>query len=54
MYAPFLSLHIKAAQNDAAVLSALKSCRQILHTGVSLNAEDEAWAYANGLPITVN
>ncbi|KAJ7246935.1 putative amp-CoA ligase [Mycena rebaudengoi] len=52
MYAPFLSLHIKAAQNDPAVLSALKSCRQILHTGVSLNAEDEAWAYANGLPIT--
>lgn len=53
MYAPFLSVHIKAAQSDPAVLSALQSCRQILHTGVSLNAEDEAWAYEHGLPITV-
>ncbi|KAJ7483260.1 putative amp-CoA ligase [Mycena latifolia] len=52
MYAPFLSVHIKAAQSDPAVLSALRSCRQLLHTGVSLNAEDEHWAYENGLPIT--
>ncbi|KAJ7704927.1 putative amp-CoA ligase [Mycena rosella] len=52
MYAPFLSVHIKAAQSDPAVLSALGSCRQILHTGVSLNAEDENWAYEHGLPIT--
>ncbi|KAF7336547.1 putative amp-CoA ligase [Mycena sanguinolenta] len=52
LYAPFLSRYIKDAQNDPAVLSALQSCRQILHTGVSLNAEDENWAYENGLPIT--
>ncbi|KAJ7016166.1 putative amp-CoA ligase [Mycena alexandri] len=52
MYAPFLSVHIKAAQGDPTVLSALRNCRQILHTGVSLNAEDENWAYDHGLPIT--
>ncbi|KAJ6450045.1 hypothetical protein C8R45DRAFT_946980 [Mycena sanguinolenta] len=50
MYAPFLSVHIKAAQSDPTVLGALQSCRKILHTGVS---DDKAWAYANGLPITV-
>ncbi|KAJ7136297.1 putative amp-CoA ligase [Mycena filopes] len=52
LYAPFLSVHIRAAQTDPTVLSALQSCRQILHTGVSLNAADENWAYDHGLPIT--
>jgi hypothetical protein len=53
MYAPFLSVHIKAAQSDPRVLGVLQSCRKILYTRVSLNADDEAWAYDNGLPITV-
>ncbi|KAJ7022960.1 hypothetical protein C8F04DRAFT_1307002 [Mycena alexandri] len=52
MYAPFLSVHIKATQGNPTVLSALRNCHQILHTGVSLNAEDENWAYDHGLPIT--
>jgi hypothetical protein len=53
VYATFLSVYIKAAQNDPEVLKALQGFRQIVHGGVALNREDEEWAYANKLPITV-
>ncbi|KAJ3506197.1 hypothetical protein NLJ89_g7003 [Agrocybe chaxingu] len=52
LYATFLSSYIKAAQRDPAVTAALASCRQILHTGVSLPEEDEEWAIQNSLRIT--
>ncbi|CAA7266896.1 unnamed protein product [Cyclocybe aegerita] len=52
LYATFLSSYIKAAQKDPAVTAALVSCRQILHTGVSLPEEDEEWAIQNGLRVT--
>jgi hypothetical protein len=54
LYASFLSSHIKEARKSPAVASVLASCRQILHTGVSLPREDEEWAVKNALPITVN
>ncbi|KAJ7235106.1 hypothetical protein B0H12DRAFT_1076191 [Mycena haematopus] len=52
LYAMFLSVHIKAAQEDRVVLEALQAFRQIVHTGVSLNPEEEEWAHVNHLPIT--
>ncbi|KAJ7141587.1 putative amp-CoA ligase [Mycena filopes] len=52
LYAPFLLVHIKAAQTDPSVLSALQSCRQIMYTGVSLNPDDKNWAYDHDLPLT--
>ncbi|KAJ6600810.1 putative amp-CoA ligase [Mycena sp. CBHHK59/15] len=52
VYATFLSVYIKDAQKDPEVLKALQGFRQIVHAGVSLNREDEEWAYANDLPIT--
>lgn len=51
-YAPFVSKHIRAAQQDAEVKRVLQSMRQILHTGVALNPEDEKWGLENGLVLT--
>ncbi|KAI8976643.1 acetyl-CoA synthetase-like protein [Trametes punicea] len=51
LYATFLSEIIRTAKQDAAVRDALKGLRQIFHTGVALNKEDEEWAYENGLRI---
>ncbi|KAI0657005.1 acetyl-CoA synthetase-like protein [Cubamyces menziesii] len=51
LYATFLSEIIRAGKQDAEVRDALKNLRQIFHTGVALNKEDEAWAYENGLRI---
>lgn len=53
LYAPFLSSHIQGAKENPEVLHLLRNCRQIIHTGVALNADEEKWAYANGLPIMV-
>lgn len=53
-YATYLSNYIHIAQKDSKFLQVLQGVRQIMHTGVSLNAEDEAWALANGLPLTVS
>lgn len=52
-YAPFVSKHIRAAQQDAEVKRVLQSMRQILHTGVALNPEDEKWGLENRLVLTV-
>ncbi|OJT05027.1 hypothetical protein TRAPUB_4183 [Trametes pubescens] len=49
LYATFLSEIIRAGKKDETIREALKSLRQIFHTGVALNKEDEAWAYENGL-----
>lgn len=53
LYAPFLSSHIRNAKTHPQVLDLLRTCRQIIHTGVPLNGDEEQWAYANGLPIMV-
>lgn len=52
-YAPFVSKHIRAAQQDDEVKRILQGMRQILHTGVALNPEDEKWGLENGLVLTV-
>ncbi|EIW55359.1 acetyl-CoA synthetase-like protein [Trametes versicolor FP-101664 SS1] len=49
LYATFLSEIIRAAKKDETIRDGLKGLRQIFHTGVALNKEDEAWAYENGL-----
>lgn len=53
LYAPFLSSHIRNAKDDPELLDLLRNCKQIMHTGVTLNVDDEDWAYKNGLPISV-
>lgn len=53
LYASFLSMHIRVAKTDPDVLKVLQSFRQILHTGVALNLQDEEWAYNNFLRIMV-
>jgi hypothetical protein len=52
-YATFLGSHFEHARKDLKVLKVLQGCRQILHTGVPLDKENEEWAYNNGIPITV-
>lgn len=54
VYATFLSTHIRNAQKDEKVLKAMQALRQILHTGVSLNREEEDWAFAHDLSLTVS
>ncbi|KAI0764537.1 acetyl-CoA synthetase-like protein [Trametes elegans] len=51
LFATFLANIIRAARTDPAIRDALKDLRQIFHTGVALNKEDEQWAYDNGLRI---
>lgn len=53
-YATFVSVHIRAAQTDPAVNRALQGLRQILYTGVALNAQDALWGFENGLRLTVS
>ena len=52
-YGTFVSAHIRAARDDAAVASALRAFRQILYTGVALPEEDAAWAETQGLNMSV-
>ena len=52
-YASWLSALISVARQNKEVLEAMQSLRQVVYTGVSMNPEDEAWALANGIPITV-
>jgi hypothetical protein len=54
LYATFLSKHIRNAQKHGKVLKAMQGLRQILHTGVTLNREDEEWAFAHNLALTVS
>ena len=52
-YGSWLSALIGVARQNDAVLKAMQGLRQVAYTGVSLNPEDEAWALANGIPVTV-
>jgi len=54
LYATFLSTHIRNAQKDRKVLQAMQGLRQILHTGVAFNRDDEEWAFAHNLPLTTS
>ncbi|KAI0676592.1 acetyl-CoA synthetase-like protein [Trametes maxima] len=51
LYATFLSEIIRAGKKDPTIADALRGLRQIFHTGVALNKEDEEWAYVNRLRI---
>ena len=51
VYAPFLADLTRAARTDAELLDALKSIKQITHTGVPLNREEEAWAYSQDMNV---
>ncbi|KIP05680.1 hypothetical protein PHLGIDRAFT_119584 [Phlebiopsis gigantea 11061_1 CR5-6] len=51
-YASWLSALISEARQNGEVLEAMQGLRQVVYTGVSMNPEDEAWALANGIPIT--
>ncbi|KAJ6471759.1 acetyl-CoA synthetase-like protein [Mycena vitilis] len=53
VYAPWLSHLLSIARTDTEVLCALRSMRQIIYTGASLNPEDEAWIAEQGIPATV-
>lgn len=52
-YATWLSALIDVARTNDEVLSALQGMRQVMYTGLAMNPEDEAWAYAHGIPLTV-
>ncbi|KAI0790177.1 acetyl-CoA synthetase-like protein [Irpex lacteus] len=51
-YATWLSALIDVARTNDEVLSALQGMRQVMYTGLAMNPEDEAWAYAHGIPLT--
>ncbi|KAF9461626.1 acetyl-CoA synthetase-like protein [Collybia nuda] len=51
LYAPFLARHIRSARDNPEIIGLLQTCRQIIHTGVTLGADEENWAYDNGLQI---
>ncbi|TBU61980.1 acetyl-CoA synthetase-like protein [Dichomitus squalens] len=50
-FASFLGTHLRNARSNPALLAALKSLDELLYTGLPLAAEEEAWAYANGILI---
>lgn len=52
-YGSWLSALVGVARTNAEVLEAMRGLRQVVYTGVSMNPEDEAWALANGIPVTV-
>ncbi|KAI0367704.1 acetyl-CoA synthetase-like protein [Pilatotrama ljubarskyi] len=51
VYSTFLSNLIRVAKQDNSVKAALQGLRDIFHTGVALNKEDDEWAHANGLKV---
>lgn len=50
-FASFLGTHLRNARSSPALLAALGSLDELLYTGLPLAVEEEAWAYANGIPI---
>ena len=53
LYATFLGKLIREAQQDPHLRDAMKGVGQIIYTGVSLQKEEEAWAFANNVNIMV-
>lgn len=52
-YAPWMQKLLAAARVRPEVLDALRGMQQIAYTGAALNPEDERWALAQGIPLTV-
>ncbi|KAH9847385.1 acetyl-CoA synthetase-like protein [Lenzites betulinus] len=48
-FATFLAGHLRNSRNDPTLLAVLKQLDELLYSGLPLAAEEEAWAYANGL-----
>ncbi|KAL1951670.1 hypothetical protein VTO73DRAFT_819 [Trametes versicolor] len=48
-FATFLAAHLRRSQNDPALFAVLKGLDELLYSGLPLAAEEEAWAYANGI-----
>jgi hypothetical protein len=53
-YGSWLSVLVNVARTNKEVLEAMRGLRQVVYTGVAMNPEDEAWALANGIPVTVS
>ena len=53
-YATWLSALIDVARKNDEVLKALQGMRQVMYTGLAMNPEDEAWAFAHDIPLTVS
>ena len=53
-YATWLSALIDVARKNEEVLKALQGMRQVMYTGLAMNPEDEAWAFAHDIPLTVS
>ena len=53
LYATFLGKLIREAQQDPHLRDAMKGVGQIIYTGVALQKEEEAWAFANNMNIVV-
>ncbi|KAI0645753.1 acetyl-CoA synthetase-like protein [Trametes meyenii] len=51
LYATFLTRHLHASRDDPALLSVLRQLDKIFYSGLSLAADDEAYACEQGIPI---
>lgn len=52
-FAAFLAENIRAARKDSKVLNVLQGLDDIVYSGLPLPQDDEAWGYAQGLPLKV-
>jgi acyl-coenzyme A synthetase/AMP-(fatty) acid ligase len=50
-FGSFLSIHIRTARSDPAVLAALQSMDEVFFCGIGLLAEDEAFAYKHNIKL---
>ncbi len=53
IFGTHLSVLIRAAQTDDSVKAALRDLYEVGYTGTSMNKEDEEWAHANDIKLTV-
>jgi hypothetical protein len=52
-FAGFLATNIRASRHNPKLLALLQSLDEIAYSGLPLPQDDEAWAYAHGLPLKV-
>jgi hypothetical protein len=52
-FATFLAGHLRAARQDAKLLSLLRNLDEVLYSGLPLPIEEEEWAYRNGIMLRV-
>ena len=53
-FAAFLSAKLRAAKSDSTLLQLLRSMDDVIYSGMPLPAEEEDWAYRNGIQIRVS